>query len=75
MVKHGKDISFNPKTQTYVSEPLTKGQFQGLINGVGEPPFDNFMNGKPYYLHIGLDGQLEYGRNKNVVPPELLQRR
>lgn len=67
-------INYNPKTETFVSGPLSGGMFQGLIKGVGAPPFPNYMVGQ-YYLHVGLNGELEYGRNKNVVPPELVQRR
>lgn len=71
----GIAMYYEPKTETYVSGPLRGGMFQGLIKGVGAPPFPNYMNGKYYYLHVGLNGELEYGRNKNVVPPELVKRR
>jgi hypothetical protein len=73
----GKTINYNPKTNTYVSEPLVSGQFQGLIQGIGngEPPFTDYMNGRPYYLHVGTNGRAEFGRNKNTVPPEIIQRR
>lgn len=77
VISMGKTIEYNPITKTYVSEPLVRGQFQGLIKGIGNgvPPFNDYMNGgKPYFLHIGTNGRAEFGRNKNTVPPEIIRR-